>query len=102
MKKVPARKPYATRSYPTPVGAPSQELLNEITEDNDSKPKLVINDLTIKSMPELRELAIQYGFSSDDFADIQKNRDVWAEYFRNLTGKEYDPNDKTSEFYRGV
>ena len=72
MKKVPARKPYATRSYPTPVGAPSQELLNEITEDNDSKPKLVINDLTIKSMPELRELAIQYGFSSDDLAPMKK------------------------------
>ncbi len=72
MKKVPSRKPYATRSYPTPVGAPSQELLNEITEDNDSKPKLVINDLTIKSMPELRELAIQYGFSSDDLAPMKK------------------------------
>ena len=72
IKKVPTRKPYATRSYPTPVGAPSQELLNEITEDNDSKPKLVINDLTIKSMPELRELAIQYGFSSDDLAPMKK------------------------------
>ena len=43
-----------------------------------------------------------YGFTADDYADIQANRDYWASSFEKLTGKEYDPNDKTSEFYRGV
>ena len=43
-----------------------------------------------------------YGFTADDYADIQANRDYLASSFEKLTGKEYDPNDKTSEFYRGV
>ena len=43
-----------------------------------------------------------YGFTADDYSDIRANRDYWAERFRRLTGKEYDPNDKTSGYYRGV
>ena len=41
-------------------------------EDNANKPRLLINDLTIKSMPELRELAMQYGFTADDLAPMKK------------------------------
>ena len=43
-----------------------------------------------------------YGFTEDDFSDIQKNREAWSNLFKKLTGKEYDPNDRASEFYRGV
>ena len=72
-KKGPAKKVY--RNYPTPTN-PVTALDNIEPSDNpddiDSKPKLVINDLTIKSMPELRELAIQYGFAADDLAPMKK------------------------------
>ena len=42
------------------------------SEDNANKPRLLINDLTIKSMPELREMAMQYGFTADDLAPMKK------------------------------
>ena len=72
-KKGPTKQVY--RNYPTPTN-PVTALDNiegvEKTEDNDSKPRLVINDLTIKSMPDLRELAIKYGFTADDLAPMKK------------------------------
>ena len=72
-KKGPAKQVY--RNYPTPTN-PVTALENiegvEKSEDGESKPKLVINDLTIKSMPDLRELAIKYGFSADDLAPMKK------------------------------
>ena len=72
-KKGPAKQVY--RNYPTPTN-PVTALENiegvEKSEDGESKPKLVINDLTIKSMPDLRELAIKYGFSPDDLAPMKK------------------------------
>ena len=72
-KKGPAKQVY--RNYPTPTN-PVTVLENiegvDKAEDGESKPKLVINDLTIKSMPDLRELAIKYGFSADDLAPMKK------------------------------
>ena len=72
-KKGPTKQVY--RNYPTPTN-PVTALENiegvEKSEDGESKPKLVINDLTIKSMPDLRELAIKYGFSADDLAPMKK------------------------------
>ena len=68
------KRPYS-RSYPTPSGEVSEALAAESTganEDNSNKPRLLINDLTIKSMPELRELAMQYGFTADDLAPMKK------------------------------
>ena len=44
----------------------------ENPEDYESKPRLLINDLTIKSMPELRELATQYGMTADNLAPMKK------------------------------
>ncbi len=41
-------------------------------EDNSNKPRLLINDLTRKSMPELRDMALQYGFTADDLAPMKK------------------------------
>ena len=72
-KKGPAKQVY--RNYPTPTN-PVTALENiegvEKSDDNDSKPRLIINDLTKKGMQELRELAIQYGFSADDLAPMKK------------------------------
>lgn len=70
-----AKKPYQTRNYPVPTGPVSEAVMAEVSgsgEDNANKPRLLINDLTIKSMPELRELAIQYGFTADDLAPMKK------------------------------
>ena len=41
-------------------------------QDYESKPRLEINELTKKGMHELRELAIQYGFTADDLAPMKK------------------------------
>ena len=68
------KRPYG-RSYPTPSGEISEAIAQETAataEDNANKPRLLINDLTIKSMPELRELAMQYGFTADDLAPMKK------------------------------
>ena len=68
------KRPYG-RSYPTPSGEVSEAIAAETaaaSEDNANKPRLLINDLTIKSMPELRELAMQYGFTADDLAPMKK------------------------------
>jgi len=70
-----ARSGYGSTNYPTPTGEVSPEIVAaaaEAGEDNTGKPRLLINDLTIKSMPELRELATQYGFSADDLAPMKK------------------------------
>ena len=45
---------------------------NESPEDNEGKPKLFLNDLTKKSMPELRELGAQYGILLDEMAPMKK------------------------------
>ncbi len=73
-RKSGTRRPY-TRNYPTPSGEISEQIAAAdaaLTEDNANKPRLLINDLTIKSMPELRELAMQYGFTEDDLAPMKK------------------------------
>ena len=69
------KRPYASRNYPSPSGEVSEAITAEASaspEDNANKPRLLINDLTIKSMPELRELAMQYGFTADDLAPMKK------------------------------
>ncbi|MCQ2247392.1 MAG: transcription termination factor Rho [Treponema sp.] len=48
----------------------AQEIENP--EEYESKPRLVINDLTKMSMPQLRELAAQYGLSGDDLPSMKK------------------------------
>lgn len=68
-----SKKSFARPYYPTPNGE-VDESIGESTaaEDNTDRPRLVINNLTIKSMPELRELAKQYGFTEDDLAPMKK------------------------------
>ena len=72
------RQSYGSTSYPSPSGEVSPEIMaaanaaSESGEDNSGRPSLLINDLTLKSMPELRELATQYGFTADDLAPMKK------------------------------
>lgn len=68
------RRPYGAKSsYPT-QNSDNQEnvAINESAEDIANKPRLVINELTKKSMPELREIAQQYDFTADDLAPMKK------------------------------
>ncbi|MBQ5490642.1 MAG: transcription termination factor Rho [Treponema sp.] len=44
----------------------------ENPEEYESKPRLLINDLTKMGMHELRDLAIQYGMTADDLAPMKK------------------------------
>ncbi len=70
-----ARKPYGRNSYAPPSPEVAEMMAAEAAaaaEENANKPRLLINDLTIKSMPELRELATQYGFTADDLAPMKK------------------------------
>ena len=73
------KKSFVRPSYPTPSGEVSEQIASaeaaatsSSIDDNANKPRLLINDLTIKSMPELRELAMQYGFTADDLAPMKK------------------------------
>lgn len=58
----PNRENFPPDNTPTPENSP----------DYDSKPRLEINVLTKKSMPELREMAIQYGAFQENLASMKK------------------------------
>lgn len=44
----------------------------ENPEEYESKPRLLINDLTKMSMPELRKMAIEYGCAEEDIPSMKK------------------------------
>lgn len=50
----------------------------ENPEEYESKPRLVINDLTKMSMPDLRNLATQYGIDEDDLAPMKKQELIFV------------------------
>jgi transcription termination factor Rho len=50
----------------------------ENPEEYESKPRLLINDLTKMGMPELRNLAIQYGMVADDLAPMKKQELIFV------------------------
>ncbi len=58
----PNRENFPPDNTPTPENSP----------DYDSKPRLEINVLTKKSMPELREMAIEYGALQENLASMKK------------------------------
>ena len=69
------RKPYGRGSYTPPSPEVAEMIAAEAAaaaEENANKPRLLINELTKESMPELRERAIQYGFTADDLAPMKK------------------------------
>ena len=69
------RKPYGRNSYNPPSPEMAEMMAAEAAaaaEENANKPRLLINDLTLKSMPELRDMAMEYGFTADDLAPMKK------------------------------
>ena len=48
------------------------------TDENSSKPRLLINDLTAMGMHELRNLATKYGFNPDDLAPMKKQELIFV------------------------
>ncbi|WP_277056926.1 transcription termination factor Rho [Treponema socranskii] len=72
----------SNRAYSNPaVDAALQNqasLPMESDGDEEAKPKLVINDLTVMGMTQLRELAMKYGFSSDDLAPMKKQELIFV------------------------
>lgn len=66
---------------PVPTNAIDPSILQnstEATDDNESKPHLLINDLTAMGMHELRDLAMKYGFNSDDLAPMKKQELIFV------------------------
>ena len=66
---------------PVPTGAVDPTVLQasgDGTDENASKPRLLINDLTAMGMHELRDLAIRYGFNSDDLAPMKKQELIFV------------------------
>ena len=78
--QVPQRRERSGRRFGTRSGyqrnresqVPDNTPTPENSPDYDTKPRLVINELTKKGMNELREIAMDYGFSSDDLAPMKK------------------------------
>lgn len=72
----------SNRAYSSPaVDAALQNQASipmESDGDEEAKPKLVINDLTVMGMTQLRELAMRYGFSSDDLAPMKKQELIFV------------------------
>ena len=90
--------PSASAMFEETIHATQARIYGELHETNSVE----LAAREIAAQEKLLKNGKAYGFTSDDFADIQTNRDVWSKLFTKLTGKEYDPNDRTSEFYRGV
>lgn len=70
-----ARKYNPNRTYSRNIPPEALQVethLPESMQDYESKPRLEINELTKKGMHELRELAMQYGFTADDLAPMKK------------------------------
>lgn len=66
---------------PVPTGEVDPTILQasgDGADENASKPRLVINDLTAMGMHELRDLAIRYGFNADDLAPMKKQELIFV------------------------
>lgn len=90
--------PSASAMFEETIHATQARIYGELLETN----QVELAAREIAAQEKLLKNGKAYGFSPDDFSDIQTNRNTWANYFKSLTGEEYDPDDKTSKFYRGV
>ncbi|MCR5495420.1 MAG: transcription termination factor Rho [Treponema sp.] len=66
---------------PVPTGTvdPSiMQVTGDGSDENASKPRLLINDLTAMGMHELRDLATKYGFNPDDLAPMKKQELIFV------------------------
>ena len=65
------RQSYAERKAAQDAATEAAQII-ENPEEYESKPRLVINELTKMSMPELRALALEKGFSEEELPSIKK------------------------------
>ncbi|MBR0032684.1 MAG: transcription termination factor Rho [Treponema sp.] len=65
------RQSYAERKAAQDAAVEAAQII-ENPEEYESKPRLIINELTKMSMPELRSLALEKGFSEEDLPSIKK------------------------------
>lgn len=66
---------------PVPINAIDPSVMQPYgdgTDENSSKPRLLINDLTAMGMHELRDLATKYGFNPDDLAPMKKQELIFV------------------------
>lgn len=86
VQKKPTQKPQQKNSSnkrrvePRQLDFPLPEL-NETEDDganNESKPRLSINDLTKMGMHELRKLAVEYGVAEDDLPSMKKQEVIYC------------------------
>lgn len=81
-------KTYAPRSdhrseMPLPTGEIDPSVLQvpadaNPNDENSTKPRLLINDLTAMGMHELRNLAVKYGFNPEDLAPMKKQELIFV------------------------
>lgn len=81
-------KTYASRSdhrseMPLPTGEIDPSVLQvpadaNPNDENSTKPRLLINDLTAMGMHELRNLAVKYGFNPEDLAPMKKQELIFV------------------------
>ncbi len=79
-KKTPQKNQNKRRPDPRQQEFPLPEL-NEIEDDgqnNESKPRLSINDLTKLGMHDLRKLSIEYGLAEDDLPSMKKQELIYS------------------------
>ena len=65
------RQSYAERNAQRDAEVQAAQII-ENPEEYESKPRIKINDLTIKSMPELRNMALEYGCPEDMLPAMKK------------------------------
>ena len=65
---------------PVPTNAIDPSVMQSAGDctDENSKPRLVINELTAMGMHELRDLATKYGFNADDLAPMKKQELIFV------------------------
>ena len=71
---------YGNRNYNSERNYRDMTDLAQIADpaEYESKPRLLINDLTKMSMPELRNLALEYGCSSDELPAMKKQELIFV------------------------
>ena len=70
------RERIAARNAARDEAAAAAQII-ENPEEYESKPRLLINDLTKMSMPELRSMAIQYGCAEEDIPSMKKQEVIF-------------------------
>lgn len=80
-------RPYSRNEHRNEMPIPTGEIDPSVlkipsdanpNDENSSKPRLLINDLTAMGMHDLRDLATKYGFNPDDLAPMKKQELIFV------------------------